>query len=85
MSKTDGEMACRELVELVTDYLDGRLTVPERLRFEAHLAACSGCRAYLGQMRLTLGVLGRISERTISPEARERLLSVYRAWTAQHN
>jgi len=85
MSKTDDEMACQQLVELVTDYFDGCLTLPERLRFEAHLAACSGCRAYLEQMRLTLGVLGSISERTISPEARERLLSVYSAWTAQQH
>ena len=85
MSKTDDEMACQQLVELVTDYFDGCLTLPERLRFEAHLAACSGCRAYLEQMRLTLGVLGSISERTISPEARERLLSVYRAWMVQQN
>ena len=79
------ELTCQELVELVTDYFDGRLTLLERLRFEAHLAACSGCRAYLEQMRLTLGVLGSVSEPTISPEARERLLSVYRAWAAQHN
>ncbi|HEY3061860.1 MAG TPA: zf-HC2 domain-containing protein [Roseiflexaceae bacterium] len=85
MSKTDDEMACQELVELVTDHLDGCLTLPERLRFEAHLAACSGCRAYLEQMRLTLGVLGGSSERSISPEARERLLRVYRAWSAQQN
>jgi len=85
MSKTDDEMACQQLVELVTAYLDGRLTLPERLGFEAHLVACSGCQAYLEQMRLTLGVLGTLSKRTISPEARERLLSIYRAWLAQQN
>ena len=85
MSKADDEMACQQLVELVTDYFGGCLALPGRLRFEAHLAACTGCRAYLEQMRQTLGVLGKISERTISPEARERLLSVYRAWTAQQN
>jgi anti-sigma factor RsiW len=85
MSKTDDQLACQQLVELVTDYVDGCLTLIERLRLEAHLAACSGCQAYLEHMRLTLGVLGTLSKRTISPEARERLLRVYRAWSAQQN
>jgi anti-sigma factor RsiW len=75
-------MACRELVELVTDYLDDRLPLADRQRFAAHLAACSDCRAYLEQMREALGVLGTLDEPTISAEAQERLLSVYRAWAA---
>jgi anti-sigma factor RsiW len=80
MRETDDDVACQELVELVTDYLEDRLPGSERLRFEAHLAACSGCRVYLEQMRRALRVLGGLSEATIQAEARERLLSVYRAW-----
>jgi anti-sigma factor RsiW len=59
-------MSCQELVELVTDYLEGALSPGERARFEAHLAECSGCRAYLEQMRTTLRLVresGRLEER----------------------
>ncbi len=76
-------MACQELVEFVTDYLEDRLSVSERIRFETHLAECSDCRTYLDQMPLTLRALGRHSEETIESEARERLLDVYRAWKVE--
>ncbi len=76
----DDDVACQELVELVTEYLEDRLSVPDRLRFEAHLAACSGCRMYLEQVRMMLHTLGKLSGDTIGFEARERLLNVYRAW-----
>ena len=76
----DGDVACRELVELVTDYLEGRLSAREYQRFEAHLALCEGCRTYLEQMRQTIGVLGRLTEDPVQPEVRARLLDVFREW-----
>jgi len=74
---------CREMVELVTDYLEGALSWRERRRFERHIAGCDGCRAYLEQMRRTLRVLGRLDEETISPEARDALLHAFRDWSAE--
>ena len=74
---------CREMVELVTDYLEGALSWRERRRFERHIAGCDGCRAYLAQMRRTLRVLGRLDEETISPEARDALLHAFRDWRAE--
>jgi anti-sigma factor RsiW len=71
-------LACKELVELVTDYLEGRLPDAERARIDAHLAGCDGCSAYLEQMRLTLRALGSIPEETISVAARETLLVAFR-------
>jgi anti-sigma factor RsiW len=76
----DDDTACLEMVELVTDYLEDRLALPARARFEQHVAACSGCRLYVEQMRVTLRALGRIPEPSIDAEAREQLLRVYRAW-----
>jgi len=76
----DDDLPCQELVELVTDYLEGRLPTPERLRFEAHLGICSGCRTYLEQMRQTVRALGRLPEELIEPEAKQRLLQVFRDW-----
>ena len=75
------EMACRELVELVTDYLEERLSPEDRVRFEAHLAACEACRDYLDQFRRTVSALGKLPEESISPKARNALLEAFRGWT----
>ena len=56
-------MSCQELVELVTDYLEGALDDDERARFEEHLGECDRCRAYLDQMRMTVRVLSAINRR----------------------
>jgi anti-sigma factor RsiW len=74
------EMPCRELVELVTDYLEGRLHADDRARFEAHLADCPYCETYLDQMRQTIRVLGQLPEESLSPEARDALLAAFRDW-----
>ena len=73
-------IVCRQAVELVTDYLEGRLLAPQRRRFETHLAGCSGCRTYLEQMRQTIRALGQLSEDSIDAEAKDRLLNVFRDW-----
>jgi anti-sigma factor RsiW len=74
------DLPCQELVELVTDYLEDRLPSSMRVRFEAHLALCSGCRTYLEQMRQTIRTLGRLPADSIEPEARDRLLNAFRDW-----
>jgi anti-sigma factor RsiW len=71
---------CRELVELVTEYLEGALSPEDRARFDEHVADCMGCRAHLDQMRRTLGPVGRLTEGSVSPQAREALLETFRDW-----
>jgi len=73
-------MTCQELVELVTDYLEGALPAGQRSRFEAHLDDCDDCPLYLEQMRLTIGITGRLTEERVSPVARRELLARFRAW-----
>lgn len=81
MASTDSrDLTCKELVELVTEYIEGTLPAAERARFEAHLPACSGCRTYLDQMRRTIRAMGRLTEATIPPPARDELLSIFRNW-----
>ena len=75
------EMPCRELVEVITDYLEDRLSQVDRARFEAHLAACEACRTYLEQFRQTIRALGRLPEESLSPEARHALLDAFRGWS----
>ena len=73
-------ITCRELVELVTDYLDGALPEQERARFEAHLDRCDGCSRHLGQMRATIATLGHLRENDLDPALRDRLLTAFRDW-----
>jgi anti-sigma factor RsiW len=75
-------MSCRELVELVTAYLEGALSLEDRLRFEAHIENCDGCTAYLEQIRQTIALTGRLREEDIAPEALSELLRVFHSWHA---
>jgi anti-sigma factor RsiW len=74
------QLSCQELVELITEYLDGALAAADLARFERHLDGCDGCRAYLDQMRETIAALGRLPVESLSPEAEERLLAAFEGW-----
>jgi anti-sigma factor RsiW len=74
------DLSCRELVELVTEYLDRTLAPADRARFEAHLSGCPPCRRYLAQMRQTVRLLGNLTEDTVPPRARDGLLAAFRDW-----
>ncbi len=81
MSEVEGpQMSCKELVEVITDYLEGTLPTEDRARFERHLAGCEGCQAYLDQMRQTIAALGHLPQESISPEAETKLLEAFRGW-----
>jgi anti-sigma factor RsiW len=71
-------LACQEIVELVTDYLEGMMDAPLRASFEAHLAGCPHCTHYLEQIRATIRVSGTITADDLSPEFRARLLEAFR-------
>jgi anti-sigma factor RsiW len=74
------ELSCPELVELVTEYLEGALPPAEQQRFERHLRRCANCRTYLEQMRLTIAATGSLREEAIAPPVRDELLRLFRAW-----
>jgi hypothetical protein len=71
---------CQELVELVTDYLEGALAPGDLQRFEQHLAGCGGCTRYLEQLRVTIRLTGTLSTDDLSPEAERTLLAAFREW-----
>jgi hypothetical protein len=77
---TDDDLTCRELVELVTEYLEGALSSAERHRFELHLGSCRVCPFYVEQLRTTVRVLGRLGEDDVPEPARAALLDAFRAW-----
>lgn len=74
------EMPCRELVEVITDYLEDRLSPIDRQRFEEHLEDCEVCRLYVEQFRQTIRALGRIPEESLSPEMSRALLIAFRGF-----
>lgn len=76
------DLSCRELVELVTDYLEGALDRRTRSRFDRHIADCPHCTEYLEQMRETIRLTGRLTEEQLDPHARDELLAVFRTWHA---
>ena len=73
---------CIELVELVTDYLEGAMPDAERERVDEHIAGCDGCTTYLQQFRITIRLTGELTEEQITPEARDVLVGVFRQWRA---
>jgi anti-sigma factor RsiW len=73
-------MSCRELVELVTDYVEGRLDGKQLDRFEEHLTECPPCGDYIEQFRQTIDALGHLPPESLSPEAEEELLGAFRDW-----
>jgi anti-sigma factor RsiW len=75
------EMACQELVELVTAYFDGSLPRSDNRRFRAHIRGCDHCTAYIEQMRLVIEATGRLTEEDIEPAARDELLEAFRGWS----
>ena len=78
---TADEIICNQLVELVTDYLDGALDPVVTARFDAHLLECDGCVNYLEQFQSTINTLGRVSSDQLGEGFRERLLDTFRGWT----
>jgi anti-sigma factor RsiW len=75
-----GDMSCKELVEVITDYLEGTMAPEDGKRFEAHLELCPFCVNYVEQMRATIAALGIPTEDSISPERREEVLAAFRGW-----
>lgn len=74
------ELTCQELVELVTDYLEGALPAEQRARFDAHLADCDICDTYLDQMRLTIRLTGSLAEERLDAACRAELMARFRHW-----
>lgn len=71
---------CQQVVELVTDYVEGALPASERLAFEQHVAACPPCRAYFAQMRTVIRVAGSLREDDLPEPVREKLVGAFRDW-----
>jgi anti-sigma factor RsiW len=71
---------CQELVELVTDYLEGALSPLDAERFEEHIELCPMCQVHLEQLRVTIRELGQLRERDIDPDVLVEMQERFRTW-----
>lgn len=76
-------ISCREMTELITSYLEGRLSFGQRVAFQLHLGMCRHCRAYLQQMRLTVRLTGQVSAAPMPADVEAELLRRFRNWQTQ--
>jgi anti-sigma factor RsiW len=72
------ELTCQEIVELVTEYLEGTMDEPLRASFQAHLAKCDGCTHYLEQIEATIRIAGTIQPAALAPGFQAGLLEAFR-------
>ena len=74
------DLTCAQLVELVTEYLEGSLAADRRAILEAHLLDCDGCVNYIDQMRMTIALMDRLREDDVPPEVEATLVRAFRGW-----
>src|SRR5947207_10384529 len=79
----DDALTCKEVVELVTDYLENVLLPGLRKQLEEHVADCPGCTNYIEQVRLTVSMLHQLAQEPVYPETKQKLLEVFRNWIEQ--
>jgi anti-sigma factor (TIGR02949 family) len=75
------ELSCQDIIEIVTEYLEGAMSTEERQRFEDHLSSCPGCVTYVEQIRRTIDLVGKAPhEEDLPPALREGLVAQFRSW-----
>jgi anti-sigma factor RsiW len=74
---TPRDIACNELVELLTEYLEGTLPPDEVAAIDEHLTGCEACRAYLDQLRTTIDALGSVRTPTLADDTVDALLAAF--------
>jgi len=77
------DVRCQEIVEILTDFLEGAMPPAERIRLEQHLAMCEGCMNYLEQLRTSIHLLGGLDSDAVPPAVVAELLDEFRAWKAR--
>ena len=85
MAYMAGNFTCREIAELITDYLEGSLTLTQRLRFQMHMGVCVACRNYLRQMKYTVATLRQLPSEPVPPQVKEELMKRFRTWKQEQS
>ena len=78
-------ITCRELVEVITEYLEGSMAHGESARFEAHLDECEGCTRVIEQFRATISSTGSLAQDHLTAAERDLLLAAFRSWSRERD
>lgn len=76
-------LTCKQMTELVTDCLEGKLSIWQRLMFQMHLGMCKHCRAYVRQMKATIAAVGHLPDEPIDPKMHEELMRRFENWKSK--
>jgi predicted anti-sigma-YlaC factor YlaD len=76
----DASITCREVVELLNDFLEGELPEPQRVRVDEHLRGCNGCTTILEEFRETIRLTGMLTVEHVNEAQRATLLEAFRDW-----
>ena len=80
MSERERALTCHEVIELLSNYIEGVLSDDDRRRVDEHLALCEGCSTYLEQMRETIRLAGMVTEEQVPEDEKAALLAAFRDW-----
>jgi len=72
-------LRCSELVEVITDWLEGTMPEGRCAEMEEHLAICPHCLDYVDQMRATTALLRQLDD-DFRDDSHQRLLRAFRSW-----
>ena len=70
-------LSCREINDLITDYLEGRMGLWDRMQFRLHIAMCGSCKLHVEKMRQMIGAMGQIPPKMDVPV---ELMEQFRNW-----
>ena len=79
----EDDLSCREVVELVTEYLENTLLPEMRKHLEEHVAECPGCENYIEQIQLTMSMLRQIAHPPVPFTTRQEWLQFFQDWKMQ--
>lgn len=71
-------LRCRDIVELLGEYLDGELDPATAEALKAHLADCQECTAFVNTYRGSVRTTRQLREEQLPPQLRQRLLTFLR-------
>ncbi len=75
-------LSCKQITELITDYLEGRMKFADRMRFQMHVGMCKHCRAYLRQMKATVAAVGQLPDEPMPDDVRDEMRKRFASWHA---
>ena len=70
---TDRDLMCREVIDLLAEYVGNALGADDVRALERHLQDCAPCRAYLATYRKTIRLTGRAMDVEMPDELQRRL------------